>query len=112
MCITFWMKAMAEEIKAIRDNGTYELVPLPVGHQPINQGALHIASGNVGIFHGRMKHYTIKVNHLRDTATKKLIKLAYCSTDDMVTDLLTKALSHVKLHYLKGRLNMKALTSN
>jgi len=41
------------------------------------------------------------VNHLRNTATKKLILLGYCPTQDMVADLLTKALGCVKLHNLK-----------
>jgi len=87
-------------------------INLPLTLYNDNQGALHIATGVTGIYHGRMKHYTIKVNHLRDTATKKLISLGYCPTQDMVADLLTKALGRVKLHYLKGRLNMQALTTD
>ncbi|KAD4180157.1 hypothetical protein E3N88_28748 [Mikania micrantha] len=35
ICHPHWQQAMAAELKALKDNNTWSLVPLPMGHKPI-----------------------------------------------------------------------------
>jgi hypothetical protein len=46
-------------------------VPLTIHND--NQGALKVLDSSSPPYHGRMKHYDIKVAHIRDTATKGLV---------------------------------------
>jgi hypothetical protein len=53
-----------------------------------------------------MKHYEIKVAHLRDSAKKALVRFEYCSTNAMPADALTKALGRVKFVDHRDRLKL------
>jgi len=57
-----------------------------------NQSALAIVDTSSGTYHGQMKHYNIKLAHLRDTTARGHVCYAYCPTDNMLADVLTKAL--------------------
>ena len=57
-----------------------------------NQSVLAIIDTSSGTYHGRMKHYNIKLTHLHDTTACGHICYAYCPTNDMLADILTKAL--------------------
>ncbi len=54
-----------------------------------------------------MKHYNIKLHHLRDTTAKGLVSVHYCPTDIMPVDILTKALPRLRLEELKLLLNLR-----
>ncbi len=54
-----------------------------------------------------MKHYDIKLHHLRDTTAKGLVSVHYCPTDIMPADILTKALLRPRLEELKLLLNLR-----
>jgi hypothetical protein len=43
-----------------------------------------------------MKHYSIKVTHLHDTAKAGQVRYNYCPTNKMPADTLTKPLGCVK----------------
>ena len=47
--------------------------------------------------HGRMKHLDLRFYWLRDEVEKGIISVAYCPTEAMPADLLTKALPLVKV---------------
>jgi hypothetical protein len=55
-----------------------------------NQAALKLTQGDN--YHMRMKHIDICYHFIRDVVNKGYIKLQYCPTDDMMADILTKAL--------------------
>jgi Reverse transcriptase (RNA-dependent DNA polymerase) len=55
-----------------------------------NQAALTLATTDN--FHARTKHIDIRYHFIRHTVNSGAIKLVYCPTDDMVADILTKAL--------------------
>ena len=44
-------------------------------------------------FHGRSKHVGIKYHFVRDKVTEGTIKVKYCSTTEMIADVLTKGLT-------------------
>ncbi len=43
-------------------------------------------------FHARTKHINICFHFIRHSVQTRVFKLIYCPTDDMVADILTKAL--------------------
>jgi hypothetical protein len=64
------------------------------------------------IQHQRVKHMDVKVHFIRDHLEKKDVKLIYCPTEDMVADILTKALprpAHQKFTELLGLKSLVAL---
>lgn len=65
-----------------------------------NQSALTIVKSSSGSYHGRLKHYDIKIQHLRDESAKQNINVLYCPTEDMPADMLTKPLPRAKLERL------------
>jgi hypothetical protein len=60
-----------------------------------NQSALSVAKNPE--HHGRMKQLDLRYYWLRDEVEKKVISVSYCPTGKMPADLLTKALSLVKV---------------
>jgi hypothetical protein len=64
-----------------------------------------IAIAENPIQHQRVKHMDVRVHFLRDHLAKNEIKLVWCSTVDMVADILTKALptsTHTRMTQLLG----------
>jgi len=68
-----------------------------------NQGALDVLDSTAPPFHGRMKHYSIKVAHMRDNAKKGAVRFEHCPTAEMPADALTKALAKTKFTYHRHR---------
>lgn len=64
-----------------------------------NQSAIAIARNPQ--FHGRMKHINIKYHFVRECVNNNEIVLKYCRTDEMVADMLTKALGKIKFEKLR-----------
>jgi hypothetical protein len=71
-----------------------------------NQSALALLAHGVPQYHGRMKHYDIKAHHLHEATKDGAIDLNYCATNDMLADILTKALPTVKIEYLRGLIGL------
>jgi len=71
-----------------------------------SQSALTIVKSSSGTHHGRLKHYDIKIEHLRDESQKGKIVMKYCPTNEMPSDLLTKALSKAKTNHLSELLHL------
>jgi len=78
-----YLRSLLHELN-LRTTGNIEL------HSD-NQGALFLASDPV--HHARTKHIDIKCHFIRDAVRNKQIILKYLSTDKMIADVLTKALS-------------------
>ena len=51
--------------------------------------------------HGRTKHIEIKYHFIRDLVEAGRIKLCYCPSEDMITDILTKALPILQFEKLR-----------
>jgi hypothetical protein len=60
-----------------------------------------------GMYHCHMKHYRIKLRHLRKCLGHSNIHINYCPTNNMPADILTKALSQVKIIHLTHHLHME-----
>ena len=60
-----------------------------------NQAAIKLATDDN--YHARTKHLNQRFHFIRDLNAQDVIKLSYCPTDDMVADILTKALPKWKV---------------
>ena len=58
------------------------------------------------MFHYRSKHMEMRYHYLRDMVQKGAIRLQYISTDEQITDALTKPLSATKFAYFRDKLGM------
>ena len=47
-------------------------------------------------YHACTKHIDIRVHFIRQTISNKQITMVYCPTDEMIADILTKALPKYK----------------
>jgi hypothetical protein len=60
-----------------------------------NQSA--IALSRDGVYHSRLKHIDIRFHFIRDAVSQNIVSVTYCPTNEMVADMLTKALVCPKL---------------
>nr|KYP47718.1 Retrovirus-related Pol polyprotein from transposon TNT 1-94 [Cajanus cajan] len=58
------------------------------------------------IHHQRTKHIAIKYHFIREAETTKQIQLEYCSTEDQVAHIFTKALPRAKFEQLRTMLGV------
>ena len=70
-----------------------------------NQGAVALSKNPR--YHARTKHVNIKHHFIRDKFESGEIILTYCSTNDMIADMLTKALPRTMFETFRTFLNMK-----
>lgn len=59
-----------------------------------NQSAQHLVKNP--IYHARSKHIDIKYHHIRNAYKNNEITLNYVSTNEMLSDILTKNLQKIK----------------
>lgn len=69
-----------------------------------NQSAVAIAKNPV--FHGRTKHFNIKLHAVREMEQAHVVKLIHCSSEEQITDILTKALSVSKFQHLRANMGV------
>ncbi|XP_015057565.1 uncharacterized protein LOC107003807 [Solanum pennellii] len=66
-----------------------------------NQSAIAISHNP--IFHGKIKHFSIKLFFLRDVQNNDDVILLYCKTEEQLTDIFTKLLSGNKFQLLRQK---------
>jgi hypothetical protein len=69
-----------------------------------NQAVISIA--NNPVFHGRTKHFKIKLYFLREAQIEEEVTLLYCRTNDQIADVLTKALPKASFEDLRRKLGI------
>ena len=70
-----------------------------------NTGAIAVTMNPV--LHRRMKHVDIRAHYVRELVRDKVVLPTYCSTNEMLADLLTKPLAVVKFLALVKALGMQ-----
>ena len=60
-------------------------------------------------YHGRAKHIDIKFHYIREQVEKKTIQLEYCESNNMVVDMLTKALQSPQFVKLRKMLSVREI---
>ena len=69
-----------------------------------NQAAIAISKNPV--FHGKTKHFSIKLFFLRDVQKDGDVCLKYCKTEDQLSDIFTKALPKGRFELLREKLGI------
>lgn len=69
-----------------------------------NQAAIAISQNPV--FHGKTKHFNIKLFFLRGVQKDGAVTLVYCRTEDQIADVFTKPLSVSKFEFLRSKLGV------
>ncbi|XP_070010760.1 secreted RxLR effector protein 161-like [Nicotiana sylvestris] len=85
-----WIKQQLEDFGVLTKS-----VPLPCD----NTSALSMAKNSVQ--HKKTKHIDVRHHFLRNNMEKGLICMKFCSTEDQIADILTKALSREHLKETK-----------
>ena len=75
-----------------------------------NQSAIAMAKNPQ--YHRRSKHINIKFHYVREQVSNGKIHLEYCPTEDMLADMLTKAIGPEKLNKLRTLCGMCQLRSS
>ena len=70
-----------------------------------NQSAIKLATTDN--YHARTKHLDMRYHFIRDLNNKSVIKLCYCPTEDMLADMLTKALPKWKVAAQSAALGLR-----
>ena len=70
-----------------------------------NQGAIALAKNQVG--HARTKHIDIRYHYIRETVQQEVVTLSYCTTKNMLADLLTKPLPREQFETLLQAMGME-----
>ena len=65
-----------------------------------------IAISKNPVFHGKTKHFSIKLFFLRDVQRDGAVCLKYCKTEDQLSDIFTKALPKSKFELLREKLGL------
>ncbi|PKA58529.1 Retrovirus-related Pol polyprotein from transposon TNT 1-94 [Apostasia shenzhenica] len=60
------------------------------------------------VFHGKTKHFNIKLFFLREVHKEKFVTLLYCKTEDQLADLFTKLLPVSKFEFLRQKLGVRS----
>lgn len=76
--------------------------PIPLNSD--NQSAIALARDNQ--YHARTKHIDIRYHFIRWVTEDKKLHLVYCPTEDMVADVLTKALPSPKVKHFAAALGL------
>lgn len=91
-----WLRKVLFDLNLEQKEGTDVFVD--------NQAA--IAISNNPVFHGKTKHFNIKLFFLRDVQKEGSVVLKYCKTDDNIADIFTKPLERSKFEFLREKLGI------
>ena len=91
-----WLRQLLEDVGCSHDEGTLIMCD--------NQGAIALAKNPV--HHSRTKHIDVQHHFVREKVDRGVIRLEYCPTEDMVADVLTKALARDRHERLIRRMGI------
>ena len=90
-----WLRSLLGDISFVQKE--------PTVIKEDNQGIIALSRNPK--YHPRTKH--IDINFIRDKVEKKELVLEYCSTEQMLADLLTKQLGKTLFQRLRGLMGVR-----
>ncbi|KAH9756360.1 hypothetical protein KPL71_016050 [Citrus sinensis] len=91
-----WLRKILIDLNLEQEESTEILVD--------NQAAIAISQNPV--FHGKTKHFNIKLFFLREVQKNGVVSLVYCKTEDQVADVFTKPLPVSKFEFFITKLGV------
>ena len=98
-CQTVWVRRILSDLKQKQEEATILFCD--------NKSAIELTKNPV--FHGRTKHIEVRHHFIRELVAKKEIKLEYCSTEEQLADIFTKALSREKFFKFRRMLGVEGI---
>lgn len=95
-CQAIWLRNVLEEIGCRQEEGTLVFCD--------NSSTIKLSKNPV--LHGRSKHIHVRYHFLREQVKEGTIRLDYCSTNDQVADIMTKAVKREVFEELRGRMGV------
>jgi len=93
-----WIQRFLEEI------GFGSAAPHPTTIYDDNQGCIALSRNSV--YHARTKHIDVRHHFVREKVEAKEVDVRFCGTDEMIADVMTKALANVKHEYFTSLLGL------
>ena len=94
-----WHRKLHSELSPFFDE-----IKAPIPLYCDNQGAIVLSKD--ATFHMRTKHIDTRFHFVREIVDNNILSISYCPTDDMIADILTKALSRFKFEKFRTLLNI------
>jgi hypothetical protein len=91
-----WLRKLMVDLKEEQASSTKVFVD--------NQAAIAISSNPV--FHGKTKHFNIKLYFIREVQNNGDVSLTYCRSDDQLADIFTKPLPRNKFEQLRLKIGV------
>eukprot|EP00794_Sanderia_malayensis_P003564 gene3564-biopygen3051 len=91
-----WLRSLLADLSFVQDKPSIIFED--------NQGTIALSKNPK--YHSRTKHIDVKYHFVRDKCESEEIVLTYCSTNDMIADMLTKALPRTLFERFRTYLNM------
>jgi hypothetical protein len=92
-----WLRQLLDDVKCKYDEGTLIMCD--------NQGAIALAKNLV--YHARMKHIEVQHHFVREKVARGAIILEFCPTEDMLANVLTKALARERHERLTSNMGIR-----
>ena len=96
-----WLNRLLAEINVEKEPSN------PVTLYEDNQSAICLSKNPQ--FHGRSKHIDVRYHFIRDETKRGTIQVKYCKTEDMVADMMTKALYGNKFEKFRDMAGVKEM---
>lgn len=94
-----WLRNVLADLGLKQDEGTKVSID--------NQAAISISHNPV--FHGKTKHFNIKLFYLREVQENGDVSLVYCKTEDQAADMFTKSFPLSRFEFLRKKLGVCSL---
>lgn len=95
-CQGVWLRNILEEIGCAQGDGTVLFCD--------NSSTIKLSKNPV--LHGRSKHIHVRFHFLRELVNDGVILLDYCTTQEQVSDIMTKAVKREVFEKLRGRMGV------
>ena len=100
LSVAVWIRQLLDDLHMSQDQPTVIMED--------NQGAICLA--NNPVIHSRTKHVDIRYHYVREAIGNRAVKVQYCPTEEMVAELLTKALPKSRFPTLRHKVGLKLNT--
>lgn len=100
-CQAVWLRNVLEEIGCKQGERTVLFCD--------NSSTIKLSKNPV--FHGRSKHIQVRFHFLRELVSDEIIELEYCSTQDQLADVMTKAVKLDVFEKLRGYMGVEVKSS-
>lgn len=98
-CQAVWLRNVLSDIGFVQGEGMILFCD--------NSSAIKLSKNPV--LHGRSKHISVRYHFLRDLVAEGTIKMEYCSTQEQISDIMTKAVKREVFKKLRGMLGVGQL---